>query len=355
MAEFASNGTYYFKNGKILKKYFKQCIVEDNNVNGEFYVSMVYNQMIEDCLHVEVFEIDKMLQLGTPYDLRIYQQWMHYFENQRNKPVKSFNAPEGTTLLLPMAGEGSRFESEGYREAKPFIKVDDTPMFFRAIKDLPLCENVILGVLKEHIEKKSYKERISSSLETAMVVEIPYITEGQACTVEVMINKLKIDLENPIIISACDNGIYYDQDKFKNELENLENDIVVCSFRNHETSKNNPNTYAWLDVDDMGFIKHVSCKNFIYDDPLKTHAIIGTMFFRKAKYFLDGLQQNYLQNIRTNGEFYVDDVINQNIKKGLKVKVFEAENYICWGTPDDYKTYNYWKEHYDKNNAKHKR
>jgi hypothetical protein len=44
----------------------------------------------------------------------------------------------------------------------------------------------------------------------------------------------------------------------------------------------------------------------------------------------------------------VDDVINQNIKSGLNVKVFEVENYICWGTPSDYKTYNYWKEHFVK-------
>jgi bifunctional N-acetylglucosamine-1-phosphate-uridyltransferase/glucosamine-1-phosphate-acetyltransferase GlmU-like protein len=73
------------------------------------------------------------------------------------------------------------------------------------------------------------------------------------------------------------------------------------------------------------------------------------MFFRKGKYFIDGFQKNIQDNIRTNGEFYVDDVLNQNIKDGLKVKVFEVENYICWGTPNDYKTYNYWKEYFKKN------
>ena len=56
------------------------------------------------------------------------------------------------------------------------------------------------------------------------------------------------------------------------------------------------------------------------------------------------------RKIRTNNEFYVDDVLNQNIKSGLNVKVFEVDNYICWGTPDDYKVYNYWKEHFQKIN-----
>ena len=31
----------------------------------------------------------------------------------------------------------------------------------------------------------------------------------------------------------------------------------------------------------------------------------------------------------------------------LKIKVFEVENYICWGTPNDYKTYNYWKDFFN--------
>ena len=52
-----------------------------------------------------------------------------------------------------------------------------------------------------------------------------------------------------------------------------------------------------------------------------THAIIGTMFFRKGQYFVDGLKANYKENIRTNNEFYVDDVLNQNIKAGLKKSI----------------------------------
>ena len=106
--------------------------------------------------------------------------------------------------------------------------------------------------------------------------------------------------------------------------------------------------YSWLDVDDNNNVKSVSCKKFIFDDPLKTHAIIGTMFFRKSKYFIDGLKENYENNFMTNNEYYVDDVLNRNIEMGLNIKVFEVENYICWGTPDDYETYNYWKDFFNK-------
>jgi bifunctional N-acetylglucosamine-1-phosphate-uridyltransferase/glucosamine-1-phosphate-acetyltransferase GlmU-like protein len=161
-----------------------------------------------------------------------------------------------------------------------------------------------------------------------------------------------MDLNKSILISACDNGVYYDIKKYQKLVDDQNIDIIVWSFRNNPTSRNNPNMYAWMEVDEDDYVKSVSCKKFdenLHD--LKTsHVIIGTMFFRKAEYFINGLNENYKNNIRTNNEFYVDDVINQNIKMGLNVKVFEVDNYICWGTPDDYETYNYWQTFFNKCN-----
>jgi hypothetical protein len=129
-----------------------------------------------------------------------------------------------------------------------------------------------------------------------LTIPIDYVTEGQACTCEIAIKEANIPLENPILISACDNGVYYDSEGYLRLLNDESIDIIVWTFRNNQTSKINPNAYAWLDVDDNNLIKHVSCKKFIYDDPLKTHAIIGTMFFRKGRYFIEGLLKNYDEN-----------------------------------------------------------
>jgi hypothetical protein len=103
-----------------------------------------------------------------------------------------------------------------------------------------------------------------------------------------------------------------------------------------------------METDSEDFVKSVSCKEFKENvhDVAKSHVIIGTMFFRKGKYFMDGLHANYREGTRTNNEFYVDDIINQNIRSGLKVKSFVVNAYICWGTPDDYETYRYWSEYF---------
>ena len=77
--------------------------------------------------------------------------------------------------------------------------------------------------------------------------------------------------------------------------------------------------------------------------------LLELFFFRKTKFFIDGFNANIKRNIRTNDEFYVDEIINRNIEMDLNVKVFEIDDYISWGTPEDYKTYNYWSKFFKNN------
>lgn len=337
MDEYASNGIYYFKSGGIMKEKFQELMNKGIKVNNEFYVSMVYNLMEQ----VSIFEIEYMLQWGTPYDLEVYKKWSLYFSNlMKLQPQFVENS---VTTILPLAGHGSRFSERGYTVPKPLLPINGMPMVIQAIKCLPPTEFNVFICLKEHKINCKLLEFYPNS----EIYEIDYVTEGQACTTKIGMKNIKPD--DSILISACDNGVYYDT-KVYNDLVNDETvDIVVWSFRDEPTSRNNPNMYAWMETDENDFVKSVSCKKFISGvHNLKTsHVIIGTMFFRKASYFTKGLEQNYKGNIRTNGEFYVDDVINRCIESGLKVKVFQVENYICWGTPDDYQVYLYWQNFFN--------
>lgn len=345
MSEFASNGAYYFKSGKLLKHYFQKTVDLDLNVRGEYYVSVVYNLLVQDGLKVGIFEIDKMLQWGTPYDLEVYKTWSSFFNESYGKQKLITNPPK-TTTVIPMAGKGSRFEQEGYVTPKPLIDVDGESMVVRAVKCLPQSDNTVFVCLQEHLESSSIKATLEGEFVGSKIIPIETVTNGQATTCKIAITEATINPDDPIQISACDNGVFYNEKEYQDILYDESVDVIVWAFTNNPTSKNNPNMYAWLAVDDFNNIKHVSCKKFIYEDPLKTPAIIGTMFFRKSKYFLEAHNKNVEEQITTNGEYYVDDAINQCIKRGLNVKVFCCRNYICWGTPNDLKTYNYWKNHF---------
>ena len=79
MDSWQSCGTYYFKSGRIMKKYFEKLIKEGVDLNGEYYVSLVYNLMHQDGLKIKVFPIDYFCQWGTPEDLAAYKYWSSIF------------------------------------------------------------------------------------------------------------------------------------------------------------------------------------------------------------------------------------------------------------------------------------
>ena len=74
----ATVGYYYWKHGSDFVKYAEQMIERNIRVNNEFYVCPVFNQAIEDCKKIRIFESAKMWGLGTPEDLNFY------LENHRN-------------------------------------------------------------------------------------------------------------------------------------------------------------------------------------------------------------------------------------------------------------------------------
>ena len=51
---------------------------EDVNLNGEYYVSLVYNLMLRDKLKVLVYDkVPFFCQWGTPRDLEDYVSWIN--------------------------------------------------------------------------------------------------------------------------------------------------------------------------------------------------------------------------------------------------------------------------------------
>jgi NDP-sugar pyrophosphorylase family protein len=344
MNEYASNGTYYFRTGAIMKTYFQRLIDRKMDLKGEYYVSLVYKLMCEDGLKTRIFEIEKMLQWGTPKDLEEYRMWSEYFRKRKDSPLEFSKKTAGITTILPMAGAGSRFQMVGFQQPKPLLPVHGTPMFIEAVNCLPPSETIVFVCQKAHLSLYPIEKLVKETW-NGTTIPIETITEGQACTCELAIKEANIPLENPILISACDNGVYYDIKKYETLVNDPSIDVIVWAFTNHPTGKLYPHMYAWLDVDSSGRIHDVSIKKPFTDKP-NTHAIIGTMFFRTGNLFMEGLQDIYRENIRTNGEFYVDNVLQPLIKKGYNVKVFEVEYYLCWGTPNDYKTYLYWDEYF---------
>jgi NDP-sugar pyrophosphorylase family protein len=235
--------------------------------------------------------------------------------------------------LMTLAGKGNRFSREGYNIPKPLIRVNENYMISEAIKCLPSAEKYVFVCLKEHAKQYKIDEILLTEYTNSEIIYLDEVTDGQACTAEYgILNSNTIDLSEPLLISSCDYGLEWDKDKYNS----LDADVIVWSTIHNEAFSNNPSSYSWLDVDGDRLLK-TYVKQKVFENSYNNHAIVGTFYFKKAKYFIDGVKKIYEKDIRSNNEFYIDNIFN--VLPDLDIKIFDVDEYYCWGTPEDLKNY----------------
>ncbi len=336
MKENASSGTYYFKTGKLMEKYFRQVIQEDLNVKGEYYVSMSYKPMIKDNLNLKIYNLKYFMQWGTPEDLNEYLWYSNLFK-EKIKRTKKETSFKNTTLMIPCAGLGNRFKKEGYKQAKPLIKVSDKMMIIQAINDLPIFDKRKVILRKNIQDLNLLIDELKKFFPSIQIKILTKETNGQAVTcLEGLEENYK---DSPLMITACDNGLIYNND-FSDLINNKSIEIIVWGCRKYPGAIKRPEMYGWIEEED-GKIKHVHVKREFQDksnDPI----ITGTFYFKKASIFQEIASDLVQRGEKINNEFYVDSCINNAIDLGYKVHFFEVDYFLCWGTPNDLKTYKYW-------------
>lgn len=70
----ATVGLYHFKRGDTFVKYAEKMIQEQRKTRGEYYLCPIYNDLIKNGLKIRAFQCDKMVPLGTPEDLKIFEE-----------------------------------------------------------------------------------------------------------------------------------------------------------------------------------------------------------------------------------------------------------------------------------------
>lgn len=345
MNEYASDGTYYFKSGRICKKYFHETIEKKIDLNGEYYVSVVYNLLVQDSLRVRIFEINHMLQWGTPGELEEYEYYSRMFKNiekdKENRRIKY----DDLINVIPMAGAGSRFTKEGYTTPKPLLKINNKPMVVEAALSLPPSEKTLFICQKEHLQSFQLDKEINKYYSNSIFKTVDGLTEGQACTVWEGLKDE--DFSKPVLISASDNGMIYDSESLFDLIRNQNIDVLVFTFSGNPLASLRPEMYGWVSHKNE-VVDFVSVKKPISNAPQKDEAIVGAFYFKSIKIFETVYNKMLNLNQRINNEFYIDTMIGIASEMKFLVKIFKIDQYICWGTPDDYRTYNYWQTFFNK-------
>jgi NDP-sugar pyrophosphorylase family protein len=338
MNEYASAGTYYFRDGALLKHYFERAVNLNLSTNGEFYASTPYNLLVEDNLDVYIYELDQFLQWGTPEDLEEYQKWSDYFAKFASW-YPQLTAMPGTNLI-PMAGAGVRFSREGFSMPKPLVPVAGVSMIRRSLDSLPPAKQWVAACRSEHLQEIELANDLYASNRQVQILALDKLTEGQASTC--LLAQDLLDPEEPLLIGPCDAQLVYDTQRYLQLITDPTIDCLVWTFRDHPHANRNPRQYGWVRTTSEGKVLGISCKMPISEDIKRDPGIIGTFWFRKAKFFIEAAQNLIKLNRRVNNEFYVDSAIDVLVEQGRPVRIFDVEHYICFGTPDDVLTYEYW-------------
>lgn len=344
MNEYASSGTYYFKTGRLVAEYFQKTVASDLSVNGEYYVSLAYKPMLDDGKSVAIYDLQHFMQWGTPEDLLEYEYWSRAFTGliANKRPP----ALPGSTMIMPMVGEGRRFAIEGYTRPKPLVEVSGKPMAVQAANDLPNAPRNIFVMRQDLSQRRELEATITRYFPRSDIVTLEKITEGQACTCLEALNRVQAE-PGWLTIAACDNGIVYNYETLQRLIADQDVDILIWVARGYPGARQNPKAYGWVDADDLGIVRRVSVKEPL-SDPRTDPIIIGAFSFRTPEHFTRAAKRMIARGARVNGEYYVDTCINDAIELGLRCKLMQVESYLCWGTPNDLKTFEYWQSCFDK-------
>lgn len=347
MNEYASSGTYYFARAALFGEYARRAIAQNLSVGGEYYVSLLYRLMAADGLAVGVYPLQHFMQWGTPEDVREYEEFSAMFRNLLRYRVEDVPAQRGTTIV-PMAGAGSRFAAAGYATPKPLIEVSGRPMAVQAARDLPRAARQVFVLRGDLPGIDAIQAALAAAWPNGRCVALPALTDGQARSVldGVALAQDSVAMEEPLTIGACDNGVLYAPDAFTALMNDAEADVIVWGSRAHSAAIRNPTMFSWIDAEG-GNVKSISMKRPV-GDPRSGTFVIGTFTFKRASDYMRAADRMIEAGDRTNGELYVDATVNHAMALGLRCRLLVVDSYLCWGTPDELRSFEYWQSCFHK-------
>lgn len=231
-------------------------------------------------------------------------------------------------ILIPMAGEGSRFKKGGYKNIKPLIPLNGKTFIEWSIESVTFnnknIESQFIFVIRtEHKDK--LVPHLKSIIPNCIILYVEKLSRG---AVETCLEAKKyINNDTPLIITNSDQIIEWDKQKYLDFLIKTDPDSnVVTTYA--DTDK-----FSYIKTDENGLATKLAEKEVISND-----ALIGVHYWKKGKFFVDSGEELILRNIRANNEFYVSLTYNILINNNVGVTQYKLdknnEKYLSIGTPE---------------------
>ena len=226
-------------------------------------------------------------------------------------------------IVIPMAGLGSRFATQGYEDPKPLIQFLGKPMIQHVVEHLGMMKNEhIFLCQKSHVEKYKLHELFASFLGNFKIVEADGLTEGAACTV--MLADKVLDPDDEVMLVNSDQLVLWDKDLTELRYDNIGGGIYY--FRGEGPK------WSYARINHAGFVIEVAEKKQISE-----FATSGMYYWKKWSYFMDAASHMIAANDRVNNEFYVAPVYNYALERNIIIRPVDYVHQV--GTPEELDAY----------------
>lgn len=308
-------GLYYFAEGRSFKISAENAIMNGFSHDSDYYLSGVMNQLI--------------LNQGAVHNVEISDTELYTFYDPaqlRTIPAAARRL-EKVNVVIPAAGEGSRFAKAGWHAPKPVIDLDGKPMLAHVVKNVrPSNANVTI------ISRKEVSEAISDQtfLKGCSIVELNRLTEGTASTI--LHCRETIDNDAPLLIANSDQLVEFDVNAFVQDCFDRSLDGSILVFRD----KMQDPKWSFAKLNQSGLVTEVAEKK-----PISDLATVGIYLFSRGSDFVANAIDMIVHNDRIKNEFYTCPVYNYMIKKGARIGIFEVQQSKMHGlgTPSDFQSY----------------
>lgn len=235
-------------------------------------------------------------------------------------------------LVVPMAGKGSRFSSEGFSLPKPLISIYEKPFFYWATQSVykfVQVASVNFVVLQEHIDNFGIDKEIYSYFPEANIHIIEEVTEG--AVMSSLVGVRDINDQYPIVFNDCDHlfksKAFYE---ICNGNTEIKFDGILLTFYSDEPK------YSFVEKNESGKIIRTSEKEVISNE-----AICGCYYFKNLEIFKTAVNA-YRNNCRYQ-EYFMSGLYDELIYLGHSIHSVRTDFHIPFGVPSEYEKAKHFK------------
>jgi NDP-sugar pyrophosphorylase family protein len=252
-------------------------------------------------------------------------------------------------IVIPAAGNSRRFKIEGFLTPKFLLPTGARLMIEHVLEMFNVTDEFLLVVNNHDLQE--YDEMFTVLKEKYLRLNVIGVAGHDFGPGYTLLNEQveKFIDNSPFIVSYCDFFVKWNYELFKSFITSTIPDGCVVSFSGLQPASLGSTLFAYLRTRDEQVLE-IREKSSFTSDRTSEFASAGIYYFASWQIYVDGFSR-LNQELTPNVERYVSLIYNILIEQKFIVNHFEAEKFVCLGTPEDYREYLLWYNYFESNSG----